>query len=103
MSNNGEGFNREMKNKITAFISPLITSHHLDLETEKIYYEQLGLTENNAYLHIRGHQLYNLIEYIGKQLCHPKGINFTDEILLDEIQMQGYWEVEKTGEDIRSF
>lgn len=103
MTNNGEAFNREMEKEITAFISPLITSHHLDLEAEKRYYQQLGLTESNVYLHIRGHQLYNLVEYIGKYLCRPKGINFTDEILLDDIQMQGYWEVEKTGEDIRSF
>ena len=91
------------RKEIRGFISPLITSHHLDLEAEKRYYQQLGLTESNVYLHIRGHQLYNLVEYIGKYLCRPKGINFTDEILLADIQMQGYWEVEKTGEDIRSF
>lgn len=103
MANNGEDFNREMKKKIMAFTSPLIARHHIDMKAEKIYYQQLGLTESNAYLHIRGHELYNLVEYIGKYLCRSKGINFTDEILLDDIQMQGYWEVEKIGEDIRSF
>lgn len=75
MANNGEGFNREMEKKITAFISPLITSHHLDLEAEKIYYQQLGLIESNAYLHIRGHQLYNLGIY-RKTFMSPKRHQF---------------------------
>lgn len=83
--------------------SPLKASSGFDFQTEKQYYQQLGLIESNAYLHIRGHHLYHLIMNIGQQLCRGKRVNFEDEILLDEIAMNGYWEIEKIGEDLRQF
>ncbi len=82
---------------------PLKSSSDFDFEFEKQYYEQLGLTESNVYLHIKGHYLYNLIKHIGQQLCSSMRINFEHEVLLDTIALDEYWEIEHIGLDLGMF
>ena len=47
-----------------------------DLEAEKTYCKTLGVNEQNAYLHVRGHNLFDLFAYIGNLLCRGTSISF---------------------------
>lgn len=69
---------------------------------DKAYFQNLGLTERNAYMHIKGHTIYTLIKSIGDCICYYSNINFEKDILLDSLQTSGYWEVDKIREDIVS-
>lgn len=61
---------------------------------------QIGIDEKNVYLHIRGHYIYNLVKFIGKQLCRKENINFEKEILLADLHTSGYWQMEQIKKDI---
>ena len=100
LTDNGASLIHSMKEEISKCLTSLKAEHGIDLEAEKTYYERLGLKEENAYLHIRGHHLYNLIRNIGRQLCRKENINFENEILFDKTPTQGYWEIECVGKDI---
>lgn len=102
LSNNGINITRNMLTAFTQF-DPLKSSSSFDLEYEKKHYESLGLTESNAYLHIRGHHLYHLVNHIGQQLCSDKRINFKDDILMNAVPFDRYWEVKKIGTDLQMF
>lgn len=41
-----------------------------DEAVEKAKYKRLGLTEENTYLYIRGHNLYDLITKLGEEICN---------------------------------
>lgn len=55
---------------------------------------------DNAYLHIQGHQLYNLILYIGKLLCHGKKVAFKTDILDKASHTTGYEEINGVQADL---
>ena len=67
---------------------------------DKAYFQHLGINESNVYLHIKGHTIYTLIKSIGNCLCYRSRIDFEKDILLDNIQTMGYWEMDKIREDI---
>ncbi|MGM9699569.1 MAG: DUF4435 domain-containing protein [Prevotella sp.] len=60
------------------------------------------LTEENAYLHIQGHQLYKLMMHIGSTLCSGTGIAFKSDILDKCLHTNGYEEIESLQSDLRS-
>lgn len=72
----------------------------IDIAMAKDKYNRLGLTENNTYLHLRGHNIWSLLNHIGNMLCRPLQINFTKQVLLPSLQLSGYWEIEKIQQDI---
>lgn len=72
----------------------------VDLDAEANYYKALGLTEENAYLHVRGHNLYDLVKSIGDMLCGRTGILFDNDILKRDIPPFNYWQIEKVANDI---
>lgn len=92
MLDNGKNFVEKVKQVNSVYVDTL----------EKKYYLEPGLNEENVYLHIRGHFLYNLINYIGKSLCRKSQVDFEKEVLLAGLQTHGYWEVDKIGEDIEN-
>ena len=73
----------------------------IDLDTAKERYSKLGLTENNTYLHLRGHNIWGLLNHIGNMLCRPYQINFKEQVLLPSLQLVGYWEIDKVQNDIQ--
>lgn len=74
----------------------------LNLDNERQRYEQLGLTEDNAYLHIRGHNLFELLGYIGRLLCREQKLHFKDDILKRGFNTENYWEIKYIQNDIKS-
>ncbi len=61
-----------------------------------------GLTPDNAYLHIQGHQLYKLVRHIGTLLCSGKGVAFTSEILDTASHTSGYEEIDAVQTDLKT-
>ena len=59
-----------------------------------------GLTPENAYLHIQGHQLYNLVVNIGTLLCKGKKIAFKSEVLDKGFPISGYVEIDDVQSDL---
>lgn len=102
LANNGINLINNVNAAFTQF-DPLKASSGFDLTDEISYYNQLGLTESNVYLHIRGHHLYHLVKHIGQQLCSGDKINFEDDILLDAVSFTEYWEIEKISSDLQLF
>lgn len=61
-----------------------------------------GLTPENAYLHIQGHQLYKLIIHIGSILTKGKRIAFKSKILDQNIPTSGYPEIDNLQSDLNT-
>lgn len=91
---NGEQLLQQIAQNLQQFMSkPLFSS--IDLSAAKTKYNGLGLNENNTYLHLRGHNIWGLVNHIGNMLCSPYRINFKQQVLLPSLQLSGYWEMEK--------
>ncbi|WP_288738865.1 DUF4435 domain-containing protein [uncultured Parabacteroides sp.] len=97
LNRNGAAIIQRMKEAFDVFFPALKQRIHIDIEQIKKEYGLLGVTEDNAYLHIRGHNLYNLIKSIGKKLMP----DFEYEILLKDLpHSDKYWEISKIVEDL---
>lgn len=59
-----------------------------------------ALTEENAYLHIQGHQLYKLVMHIGTMVCRDAGIAFKSSILDNGLHADGYDEIDSLQSDL---
>lgn len=72
----------------------------IDFEAESSYYQSLNVNEQNAYLHIRGHNLFDLVAYIGDLLCNRPFGSFKKEVLMNDLPPQTYWQIKKVVSDI---
>lgn len=61
-----------------------------------------GLTPENAYLHIQGHRLYDLVMNIGTLLCRGKRVAFKSEVLDKDFPNSGYAEIENVHYDLNT-
>ncbi|MBP6611229.1 MAG: DUF4435 domain-containing protein [Paludibacter sp.] len=123
INNNGSDFIKELTARCNSKVAELKSKNHLvDIEPEQMYFESLGLTRDNTYLYIRGHNLFDLIVKIGKQVndalllkqrfkmemngeaiakLYAQSTKFEDK-LKEEIVFEGYPEIEKIKHEIRS-
>ena len=72
----------------------------VDFEAESNYYQALNVNEQNAYLHIRGHNLLDLVAYIGDLLCNWPFGSFKKDVLLNDLPPHNYWQIKKVVSDI---
>ena len=72
----------------------------VDFKAESNYCEALNVNEQNAYLHIRGHNLFDLVICIGNMLCHGTSVSFKKDVLMKGLPSQTYWQIQKVAEDI---
>ena len=72
----------------------------VDFEAESSYCQTLHVNEQNAYLHIRGHNLFDLVAYIGDLLCRGTSVSFKKDVLMNDLPPQTYWQIKKVAEDI---
>ena len=61
-----------------------------------------SITEENAYLHIQGHQLYKLLLHIGTLLCKGKNVAFRTDVLDKGLNIHGYAEIEALQSDLNA-
>ena len=72
-----------------------------ELEDERSRLNELGIDKTNAYLHIRGHNLFDLLKYIGLLLTKGSQVSFYKEILTNGITTNTYWQKDKIEADIK--
>lgn len=72
----------------------------VDFEAESNYCKALNINERNAYLHVRGHNIFDLVAYIGDLLCRGTSISFKKDVLMKELPPLTYWQIKKVAEDI---
>ncbi len=97
---NGRIVINRIKEKLGKLISA-VDIKNFDLDKEKERYKVLGLNENNAYLYVRGHCLYDYLKALGNHLCLGTGVDFEQQILHDSIEGRSYNEMQKIEHDIR--
>ena len=91
LENNG----RQYLQKISHLFDDALSSLNLPEE-----YSLKDVTPENAYLHIQGHRLYDIILNIGTLLCRAKRIAFKSEILDKEFPVSGYREIDNVQNDL---
>jgi hypothetical protein len=101
LENNGEGAIA----KIQANLCHLLQLHkqyveRLNINSLKAYYADKGLNESNAYLHVRGHNIFDLISNIGKMLSQKSRLDFVKTVLTSKLPDDKYWEMNKLAEDV---
>ncbi len=72
----------------------------VDFEAESDYCHSLNVNEQNAYLHIRGHNLFELVAYIGNLLCRGTSVSFKEDVMMNKLPPQTYWQIKRVAEDI---
>ncbi len=97
--NNGEQICNEIKEAIEALWDD---SGQPDLKEEEKTCTALGITSDNAYMYMRGHNIYDFIESIGRTICKVRDVSFKRDVLNSNILTVGYREVEKIQEDLKA-
>ena len=72
----------------------------IDFDAEASYCNALDVNEENAYLHVRGHNIFDLVAYIGDLLCRGTSVSFKNDVLTNELPPQDYWQIKKLASDI---
>lgn len=72
----------------------------IDFEAEKSCCQALNVNEQNAYLHVRGHNIFDLVSYIGDLLCRGTSVSFMKDVLMKDLPLKTYWQIKKVAEDI---
>lgn len=96
---------------------------HADLETVKVKYQELGLSPDTVYFFIRGHNLYDMVSLVCKEVCKAilrtekrnrevtremiselyRNRNNLDFQLRQNIKYGAYHSIRKVEEDISQF
>ena len=101
IEHNGVRILDSIASNLSSFMRETYQSMSIDMGAEKARYRALGLEECNAYLHIRGHNLYNLVKSIGNLICTGARINFENEILNSKLPPNNTnWELQQVNSDL---
>ncbi len=93
LEENGQPYLQNVKELFDAELTSLSLPDNFAVE---------GLTPENAYLHIQGHKLYDLILNIGTMLCKGKRVAFKSEVLDNGFPISGYTEIDGVQSDLSS-
>lgn len=87
---------------ITEKTKDIIDNCVFDFDKESEYYAAMGLKEENAYLYVHGHCLYNSLVSIGTKLSEGTGVHFEQNILKSALAFEQYGEISKIKMDIKT-
>lgn len=96
---NGRRLLREIRNRLDKATAGCLDGFRL--QEEQTRYSEYGLREDNAYLYVRGHCIYNTVVSIGRKLCENTGCDFENDILLAGPDYGRYPELDNIADDIR--
>jgi len=72
MLNNGELYVKSIENELSDYATSSGKESGIKKGLEVL--RKRGIDESNAYLYVRGHNLYDIVVYIGKRCCSQKGL-----------------------------
>ena len=98
MNNNGQGLIRKIRSNFHNAI-PEGLKAVIDMNKAKNACVALNIDASNAYLHTRGHDIFNLIRYIGWQLCKKEPVRF-DKDILEKNMTSTCWEMKAIEADL---
>ena len=99
LADNGKSLIERITNNFDQHLnSPFAQS--VDFEAEGSYCKTLDVNEENVYLHVRGHNVFDLVAYIGDLLCRGTSVSFKNDVLMNELPPQNYWQIKKVASDI---
>lgn len=99
-NNSGTSFLLRMKNALDDACKDVMRESEFDYTKEAERYYSFGLNEENAYLYVRGHCLYNSLVSIGAKLCEDTDIDFENNILKEALAFEQYKEIINIKNDI---
>ena len=100
--NNGKGLLSKISKDLACMMNSSGVLSDIDFAAEEARYSAMGLTEDNAYLHIRGHNLYDLLKSMGHQLCSVHHVDFENQVLNASVPSEAsYWEIGRSSGDLR--
>lgn len=99
LENDGEGYCAELGASLAKLEKEL---GNPDFTEEMRACSIAGVTPLNAYLFVRGHDVYNLVASIGKTICKERGVSFERDILKTDFPTSGYLELETITQDLRN-
>ena len=67
----------------------------------KIQCQQKGLTSDTAYLYMQGHCIYDLVNWMGREIVQGN-LAFKEQVLDHAIQFNGYTEINHVVQDIKT-
>ncbi len=101
LNDNGNVLLNDIEQRFARVLNkPEYSGINLDDEINKL--GSLGVSKENAYLHIRGHNLYNLVCHIGEFLVYGKHIDFEKDVLCQALPQSDYWELQRINDDIKA-
>lgn len=98
--NDGNGYVQYIIQTFAQFLSQGV-SIGFNLATESAYFASMGLNRDNAYMHVRGHNIYELTNYIGRIYSRPLQLNFQRDVMKKVLVGGRYWEYEKLEDDLK--
>ena len=99
LADNGKMLIERIANNFEPYLNTTLAKT-IDFEAEKSYCDALNVNEQNAYLHIRGHNLFDLVAYIGDLLCRGTSVSFKKDVLMNDLPPETYWQIKKVASDI---
>jgi len=99
---NGKAILKRIGEELECKLNNSIGYDTFDYKRWSEFYETKGVNKENAYLYVRGHNLYNMLLSIGNKLYTGTNTDFEKDILLAPISFDIYPEIQKVGEDINN-
>ena len=101
LQNGGAGILQKMDHDLNGLLDRSGVLADMDMEAEAKRYAALGLTEDNAYLHVRGHNLYDLLRSMGRQLSSVHRVDFENAVLNASLpETNRYWQLTRVSADL---
>lgn len=97
---NGSQFLERLDAGLTVATKDVKNNFGFNLAGEAANYALKEVCEENVYLYVRGHCLYNSLVSIGKKLCENTGVHFEENVLRSALAFERYNEISKIKTDI---
>ena len=100
--NNGLGLVEDLEKSLVLLCETNANWEMFNVGVEAANFDLSYLTENNAYLFVRGHNIFELILYIGKKfLCKDTDVSFYNDIVLSAFDVNSsYAELDAIKRDL---
>ena len=99
--NNGQGLISKIKGNFSKAIPDSLRAS-INYRDKAARCKGLKINAKNAYLHTRGHDIYNLLVYMGRLVCRGQHVNFEHDIMLKNMSSRE-WEMNAIESDLKSF